>query len=138
MRYLLDTNIVSELRRKTPNENVVSWFKELHPNTVYLSCITIGEVRAGALKKRKTDKQSGGLLLKWVDSLIRDYDEQIINIDLETSEVWAELLSIDNTNAIDSLVAAQAIQANMTLVTRNVKHFKMFDIKIINPFDGDN
>jgi predicted nucleic acid-binding protein len=135
MRYLLDTNIISELRRKQPNENVVEWFSQIHPSQLYLSGLTIGEVRAGALKKAKTDKQSGDLLLKWVDNLIIEYQDQILDIDLDVSEEWARLLNIDSTNAIDSLLAAQAISMNLILVTRNIKHFKMFDIKLLNPFD---
>jgi predicted nucleic acid-binding protein len=135
MRYLLDTNIISELRKKQPNENVVSWFNQIHPSQLYLSSLTIGEVRAGALKKAKTDKRSGDLLLKWVNNLVRDYQEQILGIDLEVSEEWANLLAIDSTNAIDSLLAAQAISMNLVLVTRNIKHFKMFDIKLLNPFE---
>ena len=87
-----------------------------------------------ALKKAKTDIASGKLLIKWIDSLVSDYEEQILDINLETCEVWAQMLNIDATNAIDSLLAAQSVQSNMILVTRNVKHFKMFNIKLYNPF----
>ena len=135
MKYLLDTNIVLELRRKKPSGNVIRWFEEVHANNLYLSCITIGELRSGALKKLKQDKMSGDLLLKWIDSLISDYDEQILDINLETCEIWAQMLNIDSTNAIDGLIAAQSAQSNMTLITRNIKHFKMFDIKLYNPFE---
>ena len=134
MRYLLDTNIISELRRKQPDSKVVEWFQEIHSSSLYLSCITIGELKSGALKKAKTDIASGKLLIKWIDSLVSDYEEQILDINLETCEVWAQMLNIDATNAIDSLLAAQSVQSNMILVTRNVKHFKMFNIKLYNPF----
>lgn len=135
MKYLLDTNIISELRRKLPNKNVVKWFDGLDSSDLYISCITIGELRTGALKKAKTDKNGGQLLLKWVDKLISDYEEQIIEIDLDICEEWAKCLTIDATNAVDGLVAAQAIAMNLTLVTRNTRHFKMFDIKLLNPFE---
>lgn len=137
MKYLLDTNVISELRRKSPNKNVVNWFESLDSNDLYISCITMGELRTGALKKAKTDKNGGQLLLKWVDKLISDYEEQIIDIDLDVCEEWAKCLTIDATNAVDGLVAAQAISMNLTLVTRNTKHFKMFDIKLLNPFELD-
>lgn len=137
MRYLLDTNIVSELRKKLPDENVIAWLNQIHPSQLYLSNLTIGELRAGALKKAKTDKKLGDILLKWIDDLIMDYQEQIIGIDLAASEEWARLLNIDSTNAIDSLLAAQAISMNFTLVTRNIRHFKMFNIKLLNPFLSD-
>ena len=135
MKYLLDTNIISELKKKTPDQNVVNWFEGIDTDELYLSCITIGELKSGALKKAKTDVKTGKLLIKWIDGLMADYEEQILNIDLETCEIWAELLNIDSTNAIDGLIAAQCFQSNMVLVTRNIKHFNMFDIKLFNPFE---
>ena len=135
MKYLLDTNIISELKKKTPDQNVVNWFEGIDTDELYLSCITIGELKSGALKKSKTDVKTGKLLIKWINGLMADYEEQILNIDLETCEIWAELLNIDSTNAIDGLIAAQCFQSNMVLVTRNIKHFNMFDIKLFNPFE---
>ena len=135
MKYLLDTNIISELKKKSPNQNVVNWFEGIDTDELYLSCITIGELKSGALKKSKTDVKTGKLLIKWIDGLMADYIEQILNIDLETCEILAQILNIDSTNAIDGLIAAQSLQSNMVLVTRNIKHFKMFDIKLFNPFD---
>jgi hypothetical protein len=135
MKYLLDTNIVSELRKKTPNTNVVQWFHGINHENLYISCLTIGELQFGAQKKLKSDIIQGQLLIKWIDDLVSIYNEQIIDIDISVSEEWGRLLNIDSSNAIDSLLAAQSIICNMTLVTRNIKHFKMFDIKLINPFD---
>ena len=135
MIYLLDTNVISELHKKNPNKGVLDWFEEISSDSLYISCITIGELRSGSLKKIKKDKIAGEILAKWINDLVSQYDDQIIDIDLKTCEVWAELLSIDSTNAIDSLMAAQAICENMIFVTRNTKHFEMFNLKIINPFD---
>ena len=135
MKYLLDTNIISELKKKSPNHDVVNWFEGIDTDDLYLSCITIGELKSGALKKSKTDVKTGKLLIKWINGLMADYKEQILNIDLETCEIWAELLNIDSTNTIDGLIAAQCLQSNMVLVTRNIKHFNMFDIKLFNPFE---
>lgn len=138
MKYLLDTNVISELRRKVPNIQVIEWLEKIDPNQLYLSCITIGEIKMGALKKAKKDQATGKLLLKWLEDLIKEYQEQIVEVDLATCEQWAEFLVIDATNAIDSLIAAQCTQMNMILVTRNIKHFKMFDIKYFNPFGDEN
>lgn len=135
MKYLLDTNIILELKKKTPDQNVVNWFEGIDTDELYLSCITIGELKSGALKKSKTDVKTGKLLIKWIDGLMADYKEQILNIDLETCEILAQILNIDSTNAIDGLIAAQCFQSNMVLVTRNIKHFNMFDIKLFNPFE---
>jgi len=137
MRYLLDTNIISELRKKQPDKEVIKWFKEINPSQLFVSCITIGEIKIGALKKFKKDKVAGDALLKWVENITKEYVEQVLVVDLETCEEWANLLLIDSTNSIDSLIAAQAIQSNMTLVTRNTKHFDMFSVKLLNPFEQD-
>jgi predicted nucleic acid-binding protein len=136
MKYLLDTNIISELRKKTPNQNVVHFIQSVDSTQLYLSCVTIGEIRWGVLKRAKTDFIASQSILRWLEDLTLQYMDQILTIDLEICKKWAEFLSIDSTNAIDSLIAAQAVTMNMTLVTRNVKHIEIFDVNYLNPFDG--
>jgi predicted nucleic acid-binding protein len=138
MKYLLDTNIVSELSKKVPNTRVLEWIGDIPSDRLFLSCITIGELKVGALKKAHYDPVAGRSLIKWIEELMKVYEEQILLIDLGICQTWAELLSIDSTNAIDSLLLAQAITNNMVLVTRNTKHFKSFGAKCFNPFgEGD-
>ena len=132
MKYLLDTNIVSELRKKLPDPRVVKWMEDVPSDQVYLSCIAIGDLRSEALKKAKQDKIAGKLLIKWIDELINSYEDQIVLIDLEICKKWAELLTID------SLLLAQAFTNNMVLVTNNIKHFKMFGAKYLNPLGEEN
>lgn len=135
MKYLLDTNVVSEIQKKKPNPQVVAWFSVVHYSQLHISCITIGEIRKGMLKLSKNDSVSSLKLKKWLEELIIDYNERILNIDKEICEEWGELMSINGTNAIDALIAAQAKQNNMILVTRNTKHYNMFNIKIFDPFN---
>lgn len=135
MKYLLDTNVVSEIQKKKPNPQVVAWFSVVHYSQLHISCITIGEIRKGMLKLSKNDSVASLKLKKWLEELIIDYNERILNIDKEIFEEWGELMSIDGTNAIDALIAAQAKQNNMILVTRNTKHYNMFNIKIFDPFN---
>jgi len=135
MKYLLDTNIISELRKVRPNQQVVDWLKNTEQQHLYLSCITIGEIKTGILKKQLQDKVVSASLLKWLNIIIDDYAEHILNIDLDVCEQWAELLIKDSTNAVDALLAAQAINMNMVLVTRNIKHFVKFNVKLLNPFE---
>ena len=138
MKYLLDTNIVSDLRKKKPDIGVIEWMKKANSTDLYLSCITIAELKVGALKKAKTDKVAGNSLFKWIENLVEAYREQMILVDLGTCEKWAEFLNIDGTNAVDSLLLAQAAANNLVLVTRNTKHFKMFGINYLNPFKGED
>ncbi|QCS24880.1 type II toxin-antitoxin system VapC family toxin [Rickettsia parkeri] len=135
MKYLLDTNVVSEIQKKKSNFQVAEWFSIIHSSQLYLSCITIGEIRKGISKLAKKDKIASLKLEKWLERIIIDYNERILNIDKEICEEWGELMSIDSTNAIDALIAAQAKQSNMILVTRNIKHYNMFNIKIFDPFN---
>ncbi|QQV75766.1 Toxin FitB [Rickettsia tillamookensis] len=135
MKYLVDTNVVSEIKKKNPNSQVAAWFSIVHASQLHLSCITIGEIRKGISKLVKNNKRASLQLEKWLEKIIIDYNERILNIDKEICEEWGELMSIDGTNAIDTLIAAQAKQNNMILVTRNTKHYNMFNIKIFNPFD---
>ena len=132
MKYVLDTNIVSELRKTLPTPNVVKWMEGVPSNQIYLSCIAISDLRSGALKKAKQDKRAGPVLTKLIDELISSYEELIVLIDLEICKKWAELLTID------SLLLAQAFTNNMVLVTNNNKHFKMFGAKYLNPLGEEN
>jgi toxin FitB len=132
MKYVLDTNIVSELRKTLPTPNVVKWMEGVPSNQIYLSCIAINDLRSGALKKAKQDKRAGPVLTKLIDELISSYEELIVLIDLEICKKWAELLTID------SLLLAQAFTNNMVLVTNNIKHFKMFGAKYLNPLGEEN
>ncbi|HJD61357.1 MAG TPA: type II toxin-antitoxin system VapC family toxin [Rickettsia endosymbiont of Columbicola hoogstraali] len=135
MKYLLDTNVVSEIQNKKPNPQVIAWFSVVHYSQLHISCITIGEIRKGVLELSKNDSLVSLKLKKWLEELVIDYNERILNIDKEICEEWGELMSIDGTNAIDALIAAQAKQNNMILVTRNTKHYNMFNIKIFDPFN---
>ncbi|AFB29572.1 type II toxin-antitoxin system VapC family toxin [Rickettsia rickettsii] len=135
MKYLLDTNVVSEIQKKKSTSQVVALFSIIHSSQLYLSCITIGEIRKGISKLAKKDKIASLKLEKWLERIIIDYNEKILNIDKEICEEWGELMSIDSTNVIDALIAAQAKQSNMILVTRNIKHYNMFNIKIFDPFN---
>ena len=132
MKYLLDTNIVSKLRKTLPTPNVVKWMEGVPSNQIYLSCMAISDLRSGALKKAKQDKRAGPVLTKLIDELISSYEELIVLIDLEICKKWAELLTID------SLLLAQAFTNNMVLVTNNIKHFKMFGAKYLNPLGEEN
>jgi len=135
MNYLLDTNVISQLAKKTGNKGVVEWIISHQQENLNISCLTIGEIKTGILKLQKKDVVASQSLQVWLDRLLIDYKDQIITIDLEVCSVWAELMNIDCNNAIDSLIAAQAITKNMILVTRNIKHFKMFNIKLLDPFE---
>ncbi len=135
MRYILDTNILSELKRKIPNTKVLAWINQIPTELLYINCISVGEIKKGILKKAKTDISTALILENWLEDILISYSNKILNIDLVVCQKWAELLIIDGTNDIDSQLAAQAIVHDMVLVTRNTKHFNKFGVKLLNPVE---
>lgn len=134
MNFLLDTNVVSELRKKIPNNSVSQWVSNIAIDSLYISCITLGEIQKGIIKKAKTDIKSSAVLEAWLEKVIEGYVDNTLIIDKDISLKWGEFIALDGANDIDALIAAQASIHDMVLVTRNTKHFTKFPVKILNPF----
>lgn len=139
MSYLLDTNVISELVKHTPNERVLKWIDDIYSEKLYLSVISIGEIRkgvAGIQDPRRQEKIS-----RWLEIELPDYfEERILNIDLKVADMWGQLQSKNKGHtlpAIDGLIAATAQVHNLALVTRNTKDFNHVSINIINPWEVD-
>ncbi len=138
MNYLLDTNVISELVSKRPDRKIVEWLDRLDPNTVYLSVITIGEIRKGIEKLPPSKRRDR--VKEWLegDLLIR-FQGRILEITTEVMLIWGELTGrLEKEGrpitAIDSLVAAIALQGNYRLVTRNEHDFQQTGVAIFNPW----
>jgi len=138
MNYLLDTNVISELVSKQPNKKVVEWLDRLDPNTIYLSVITIGEISKGVEKLPPSKRRDR--VKEWLeeDLLVR-FQGRILEITTGVMLIWGELTGrLENEGrsitAIDSLIAAVALQGNYCLVTRNEHDFQHTGVTIINPW----
>lgn len=138
MNYLLDTNVISELISKRPDQKVAEWLDHLDPNTVYLSVITIGEIRKGIEKLRPSRRKDK--VKEWLegDLLIR-FQGRILEVTTEVMLVWGELTGrLEKEGrpitAVDSLVAAIALEGNYRLVTRNEHDFQHTGVTIFNPW----
>ena len=138
MNYLLDTNVISELIAKQPDKGVVAWLDQLDPNTVYLSVITIGEIRKGIEKLPPSKRREA--IREWLETdLLLRFQERILAITAEVMLVWGELTGqLEQEGrpmrAIDSLIAAIALHGDYRLVTRNEHDFQHTGVKIINPW----
>jgi toxin FitB len=138
MKYLLDTNIISELVARNPNSQVVTWIDALDTNSVYLSVVTIGEIRTGIEKLPDSSRKAS--LTEWLnnDLLVR-FAGRILVLDVAVMLGWGELTGrlegLGRTlPAIDSMIAALAIYHNCNLVTRNEEDFKGTGVNVINPW----
>ncbi len=137
MSYLVDTNVLSELRRKQPNEQVVSWFEARPATTLYISVLTLGEIRKGI--ENLADGRRKLLLLDWLETeLPAFFAGRILDIDNKVADQWGRLVAAAGrpVPAIDSLLAATALCHNLALVTRNVNDFTCPGLEIINPLDA--
>ncbi len=135
MSYLIDTNVLSELRRREPDPGVVIWFEERPATTLYLSVLTVGELRKGveALPKGKRKRK----LTDWLDIALPEFFAgRILSIDAKVANRWGRLLAAAKQPlpAIDSLLAATALTHNLRLVTRNVRDFRHPGLELINPW----
>lgn len=138
MNYLLDTNVISELIARVPNQRVVDWIDSLDPEAVYLSVITIGELCKGVEKLAPSRQKDQ--LIHWIrgDLLLR-FADRIVPITTDVMLVWGELTArLDREGkpmpAIDSLIAASVLAGKFTLVTRNDADFLAAGVPVINPW----
>ena len=137
MNYLIDTNVISELVSSRPNSNVITWLAQIPIEAIFLSVITIGEIRKG-VEKVKDNKRKAKLLIWLEHDLVKMFDERILAISVNVADRWGRLqCQVTKTlPAIDSLIAATALHYDMTLVTRNTVDFSDCPgLEIINPWN---
>jgi hypothetical protein len=138
--YLLDTNVVSELRKiKTGRANplVKVWSDNQSLESTFLSVITIMELEQGTLLMERRDPGQGAMLRTWLDGqILREFDGRVLPIDTQIAKRCAALHVPDPSSYRDSLIAATALVHRMTVVTRNVSHFAHTGVKILNPWEA--
>lgn len=132
--YLLDTNIVSELRRKKPHGAVIAWLKSVEDADLYLSAVTLAEIQAGIELTRDQDRKRAEELESWLDKVTETYN--ILSMDSTIFRAWAILMHrSSDTLYEDAMIAATAQVNKLAVITRNVTDFENFDVAIINPFE---
>ncbi|GAB6113395.1 PIN domain-containing protein [Desulfomicrobium salsuginis] len=137
MSHLLDTNVLSELRRKSPDPHVVGWVEKQPAASLYLSVLTVGEIRHGV--ERVVEIRRRHALQDWLENeLPAFFSGRILPVDRLVAERWGRLLAEAGRPlpAIDSLLAATALAHGLALVTRNVKDFAGIAVHLVNPWDG--
>jgi predicted nucleic acid-binding protein len=131
--YLLDTNVVSEFRRRRPHPAVVAWVERLPDEQLHVSAMTLGELQAGVEITREQDEDKALEIEAWVDRLAETYN--VIPLDGRAFRVWARLMHRRRDDLIpDALIAATAIVHDLTVATRNVRGFDGFGVAVVDPF----
>jgi toxin FitB len=132
--YLLDTVVLSEMRKRSPDSGVVRWFGAREPASLFISTITVGEIERGAALRRSQDAVFADALSSWLEQLLADYRDRIIPVDIRIARCWGRLGAIVGHSGVDLLIAATAIEHDFTVVTRNVRHFAPTGVPVENPF----
>ncbi|MBF0561971.1 MAG: type II toxin-antitoxin system VapC family toxin [Alphaproteobacteria bacterium] len=135
MTYLLDTNVVSEVRRKLPDANVLAWFRRTDPAAIRLSVLTLGEIVKGAESLARRDPAAGQSLRNWLDGLRLHYADRLLGVDGAVAETWGRLSAQRPLPVIDGLLVATALVHNLILVTRNVCDVSGMGVTVVNPWN---
>lgn len=136
MSYLLDTNVISELRKgERAHAGVFSWFRELDDEEIYLSVLTIGEIRRGVESVRRRDPDTARALDSWLARLSEAHRDRILSIDRAIAEEWGRMNVPDPLPVIDGLLAATAKVFGLTFATRNVADVEGTGVELLNPFE---
>jgi hypothetical protein len=133
--YLLDTNIISELRRSKPHGAVLAWLQGVDDKDLYISAVTIGEIQAGIELTREQDGEKAAQIELWLDQVADTFN--VLTMDAAIFRTWAKLMhKTSDTLYEDAMIAATARIHQLTVVTRNITDFRSFGVKLFNPFDG--
>jgi predicted nucleic acid-binding protein len=135
--YLLDTNVISETRKRRPEFKVIRWLETSSPDAHYLSVLTIGKIKKGIVQHRRREFAAAQRLELWLNGLRELFAERILAVGDSEATLWGELAGNSALPVVDGLLAATALVHDLTLVTRNTKDFARIDVALLDPWqDG--
>lgn len=131
--YLIDTDVLSALRRRERNPEVAGWLADQRATDLHLSVVSIGEIERGLAAVEGRDPALAAQLEDWLDALLRHYDDRILTVDLSVARRWGRLSQQTGHAGPDLLVAATALEHGLTVVTRNTRHFEPTGVPVLDP-----
>jgi hypothetical protein len=133
--FLLDTNVISETRKRRPHGAVLAWIRTVPDQSLHVSAVTIGEIQAGIELTREHDADKAQEIEAWLDQVAQTFN--VLPVDAPIFRCWARLMNRKPDHHLeDALIAATATVHGLTVVTRNVRDFKPFGVALLNPFDA--
>ena len=137
MKYLLDTNVISELRiAKKTHPSVQEWWSETDIQTVYISVLVLGEIRQGIERLRIKDPQRAGEIEHWMQLITRSLGARVLIVNQQIADIWGRMGIKRTLPLVDSVLAATALAHDLTLVTRNTKDIQDTGVRYLNPFEA--
>ena len=137
--YLVDTNVLSELRRPRRDPHVVAWLAGAPDDGLFLSVVTVGEIAKGIAKVRRVGSNQAvadaDALQSWLESVLVDFSQRILPVSVSVATRWGRLCDAHPQLATDMLIAATALEHDLTVATRNVAHFRLALARVVNPFE---
>lgn len=134
LAYLLDTNVLSETRKKRADAGVISFLQAAEASSLYISVLTLGELRKGVAKKKLEDPEAARRLAEWVDGLEFSFADRMIGIDAAIARLWGDWSGNRPRAVVDTLLAATAVKHGLSLVTRNIRDVRDIPVKLLNPW----
>lgn len=135
--YLIDTNIISEVRKgKRCDARVAAWYRQVRDDELFLSVLVIGEIRQGVERLRTRNPRRAHRLEQWLEELLRSFGDRVLPVDERVARNWGRLNARDTFPVVDSLLAATAEAHGLILVTRNLKDIERSGVRCMNPFES--
>ena len=131
--FLIDTDVLSALRRRERSPQIARWMSRQREGDLYLSVVSIGEIERGIIRQQRSNPDFARTLALWLDSVIKLYGEQILGVNLAVARRWGQLSAGIGNDSADLLVAATALEHGLSVVTRNVRHFRPTGVRVIDP-----
>jgi toxin FitB len=132
--FLLDTNVVSEIRKLSPDAGVASWFASIPADRLFLSVLVVGEIRQGIERLASRDQAQADVFERWLSELVEAYSDRLVPITDRVAQAWGRLNVPDPVPVVDGLMAATALVHDWTFVTRNVSDVRSTGARLLNPF----
>lgn len=134
--YLLDTNVISETRKLRADPRVTGFLEAANGERLFLSVLTLGELRKGVAARRRTDAGTADRLAVWVDEIERNFADRVLPVDAAAARLWGELSAARSLPVVDTLIAATAMTRGLTLVTRNTRDVAATGVAALDPWDA--